>query len=116
MVEFGRPDYHKYKHFVDFKQLILSLSILLGCELAPKASSTRIIAGVWWFFTLILISSYTANLAAFLTITRMTSPIKNADDLAKQTAIKYGSYYGGSTYSFFKVSPLCTSSFVSLDR
>jgi len=78
-------------------------SVFLGCEIAPKASSTRIIAGVWWFFTLILISSYTANLAAFLTITRMSSPIKNADDLAKQTTIKYGSQYGAATYSFFKV-------------
>ena len=25
------------------------------------------VAGMWWFFTLIMISSYTANLAAFLT-------------------------------------------------
>ncbi|KAF6017885.1 hypothetical protein EB796_023824 [Bugula neritina] len=79
-----------------------------GCELAPKASSTRIIAGVWWFFTLILISSYTANLAAFLTITRMTTPIKNADDLAKQTEIKYGCQFGGSTYRFFKNSKIPT--------
>ncbi len=33
------------------------------------------IAGLWWFFTLIMISSYTANLAAFLTVERMESPI-----------------------------------------
>ncbi|XP_067946370.1 glutamate receptor ionotropic, kainate 2-like [Watersipora subatra] len=79
-----------------------------GCELAPKASSTRLIAGVWWFFTLILISSYTANLAAFLTITRMSTPIQNADDLSKQTTIKYGCQYGGSTYSFFENSKIPT--------
>ena len=30
---------------------------------------------MWWFFTLIMISSYTANLAAFLTVERMESPI-----------------------------------------
>lgn len=51
-----------------------------------------------------MISSYTANLAAFLTVERMTSPIENADDLAKQTEIKYGSQYGGSTMTFFKVN------------
>ena len=77
--------------------------VMSGTEIAPRASSTRMIAGVWWFFTLILVSSYTANLAAFLTKTRMTTPITNADDLAQQTAIKYGCQYGGSTYSFFKV-------------
>lgn len=41
-----------------------------GSDLAPRAASTRLVAGVWWFFTLILISSYTANLAAFLTVER----------------------------------------------
>jgi len=28
-----------------------------------RAISTRMVAGMWWFFTLIMISSYTANLA-----------------------------------------------------
>ena len=40
--------------------------------------------GIWWFFTLIIISSYTANLAAFLTVERMITPIENADDLSNQ--------------------------------
>ena len=66
--------------------------------------STRLVSGIWWFFTLIMISSYTANLAAFLTVERMTSPIENADDLSKQTDIKYGTVYGGSTMTFFKVT------------
>ena len=87
-------------NLIEVKAILLLMS---GTEIAPRASSTRMIAGVWWFFTLILVSSYTANLAAFLTKTRMTTPITNADDLAQQTAIKYGCQYGGSTYSFFKV-------------
>ncbi|NXB81676.1 GRIK3 protein, partial [Donacobius atricapilla] len=49
--------------------------IFISSELMPKALSTRIIGGIWWFFTLIIISSYTANLAAFLTVERMESPI-----------------------------------------
>ena len=48
-----------------------------------RAFSTRMIAALWWFFTLIMISSYTANLAAFLTVERMESPIESAEDLAK---------------------------------
>ena len=53
---------------------------------------TRIVGGIWWFFTLILISSYTANLAAFLTVERMATPIEKADDLAEQSDIQYGIY------------------------
>lgn len=68
-----------------------------------RALSTRMVAGIWWFFTLIMISSYTANLAAFLTVERMDSPIESAEDLAKQTRIKYGALKGGSTAAFFRV-------------
>lgn len=32
-----------------------------------------------------IISSYTANLAAFLTVERMVTPINSADDLSRQT-------------------------------
>ena len=62
------------------------------------------VAGMWWFFTLIMISSYTANLAAFLTVERMESPIESAEDLAKQHTIKYGTVKGGSTHAFFRVT------------
>jgi len=53
---------------------------------------------------LIIISSYTANLAAFLTVERMLTPIESAEDLAKQTEIQYGTLDSGSTLTFFKVS------------
>ncbi|XP_075710667.1 glutamate receptor ionotropic, kainate 1 isoform X2 [Rhinoderma darwinii] len=79
-----------------------------GSELMPKALSTRIVGGIWWFFTLIIISSYTANLAAFLTVERMESPIDSSDDLAKQTKIEYGAVRDGSTMTFFKKSKIST--------
>jgi len=68
-----------------------------------RSMSGRIVGSVWWFFTLIIISSYTANLAAFLTVERMQSPIESAEDLAKQTEIKYGMVNSGTTQQFFKV-------------
>jgi len=68
--------------------------------------SGRIVGSAWWFFTLIIISSYTANLAAFLTIERMLTPIESADDLAKQRQIQYGTLESGSTKDFFKVRSL----------
>ncbi|XP_043579634.1 glutamate receptor ionotropic, kainate 2 isoform X3 [Bombus pyrosoma] len=77
-----------------------------GSGLNPKATSTRIVGGIWWFFTLIIISSYTANLAAFLTVERMITPIENAADLAEQTQISYGTLEGGSTMTFFRDSKI----------
>ncbi|KAI4811484.1 hypothetical protein KUCAC02_014389 [Chaenocephalus aceratus] len=72
-----------------------------GSEIMPRALSTRCVSGVWWAFTLIIISSYTANLAAFLTVQRMEVPIESPDDLADQTNIEYGTIHGGSTMTFF---------------
>nr|XP_046170626.1 glutamate receptor ionotropic, kainate 5 isoform X1 [Oncorhynchus gorbuscha]XP_046170627.1 glutamate receptor ionotropic, kainate 5 isoform X1 [Oncorhynchus gorbuscha]XP_046170628.1 glutamate receptor ionotropic, kainate 5 isoform X1 [Oncorhynchus gorbuscha]XP_046170629.1 glutamate receptor ionotropic, kainate 5 isoform X1 [Oncorhynchus gorbuscha]XP_046170630.1 glutamate receptor ionotropic, kainate 5 isoform X1 [Oncorhynchus gorbuscha]XP_046170631.1 glutamate receptor ionotropic, kainate 5 len=72
-----------------------------GSEIMPRALSTRCVSGVWWMFTLIIISSYTANLAAFLTVQRMEVPIESPDDLADQTNIEYGTIHGGSTMTFF---------------
>ena len=66
-----------------------------------------------WLFTLIIISSYTANLAAFLTVERMDSPVDSADDLAKQTKIEYGVVRDGATMTFFKVCPFFLTLFVT---
>ncbi|XP_055381684.1 glutamate receptor ionotropic, kainate 2-like [Condylostylus longicornis] len=75
-----------------------------GCDLLPKSASTRILTGMWWFFALMMLNSYTANLAAFLTNSQIDTSIKNVEDLAKQTEIKYGAVAGGSTQGFFKNS------------
>ncbi|XP_061103622.1 glutamate receptor 1-like isoform X3 [Conger conger] len=91
-----------------FNSLWFSLGAFMqqGCDISPRSLSGRIVGGVWWFFTLIIISSYTANLAAFLTVERMVSPIESADDLAKQTEIAYGTLDGGSTKDFFRRSKI----------
>lgn len=70
--------------------------------------------GVRWAFTLIIISSYTANLAAFLTVQRMEAPIESPDDLADQTNIQYGTIHGGSTMTFFMVRRVMAPSPVRL--
>ncbi|CAH2100667.1 unnamed protein product [Euphydryas editha] len=75
-----------------------------GSGLNPKATSTRIVGGIWWFFTLIILSSYTANLAAFLTVERTVLPVQSAADLAAQTSVRYGTLSGGSTMTFFRDS------------
>lgn len=67
-----------------------------------------------WAFTLIIISSYTANLAAFLTVQRMEVPIESPDDLADQTNIQYGTIHGGSTMTFFMVRTIWFSNTLTL--
>uniref|UniRef100_A0A5S6QTR9 Glutamate receptor 1 n=1 Tax=Trichuris muris TaxID=70415 RepID=A0A5S6QTR9_TRIMR len=75
-----------------------------GIDILPRSIPGRIASSAWWFFTLIIVSSYTANLAAFLTLEKMHAPIDSAEDLAKQTKIKYGIQAGGSTAQFFRES------------
>nr|CAB64939.1 ionotropic glutamate receptor subunit IB [Drosophila melanogaster]CAB64940.1 ionotropic glutamate receptor subunit IB [Drosophila melanogaster] len=77
-----------------------------GCDLSPRSVSGRIAAASWFFFTLILISSYTANLAAFLTVERMVTPINSPEDLAMQTEVQYGTLLHGSTWDFFRRSQI----------
>ena len=63
--------------FVNLHNSFFSLWFALGAfmqqgtDITPRSISGRIVGGAWWFFSLILISSYTANLAAFLTVERM---------------------------------------------
>lgn len=69
-----------------------------------RAVSTRMAGSMWWFFTLIMVSSYTANLAAFLTVESKFYAIKSVTDLAANPYdITYGAKKGGATFSFFKV-------------
>uniref|UniRef100_A0A8C1P5H8 Glutamate receptor n=1 Tax=Cyprinus carpio TaxID=7962 RepID=A0A8C1P5H8_CYPCA len=96
----GPPSDQPPNEFGIFNSLWFSLGAFM------QSLSGRIVGGVWWFFTLIIISSYTANLAAFLTVERMVSPIESAEDLAKQTEIAYGTLDSGSTKEFFRRSKI----------
>ncbi|NP_001427333.1 glutamate receptor ionotropic, kainate 4 isoform 4 precursor [Homo sapiens] len=81
-----------------------SPGVWLFMLLAYLAVSCVLFLVARWAFTLIIISSYTANLAAFLTVQRMDVPIESVDDLADQTAIEYGTIHGGSSMTFFQNS------------
>ncbi|KAH7642522.1 glutamate receptor [Dermatophagoides farinae] len=69
---------------------------------APRNLSGRLVAATWWLFGFIIIASYTANLAAFLTVSRLDSPIENLDDLARQYKIKYAPQSGTATSTYFE--------------
>ncbi|KAF8356358.1 glr-7, partial [Pristionchus pacificus] len=69
---------------------------------APKNISGRIVAATWWLFGFIIIASYTANLAAFLTVSRLEQPISSLDDLAKQYKIGYAPMKGSASETYFR--------------
>ena len=61
------------------------------------------LAGCYWFCILIWISSYTANLAAFLTVKNTKHPISNLED-AINSDYNIGTIRASATYEFFKSS------------
>ncbi|KAK0048011.1 glutamate receptor ionotropic kainate 4, partial [Biomphalaria pfeifferi] len=56
---------------------------------APRSVAGRVLVAGFWFFAIIIMSTFTANLAAFLTVSRMGAVISSLDDLLDQTDMKY---------------------------
>ena len=77
------------------------LSVQGGGE-APKNLSGRLLAATWWLFGFIIIASYTANLAAFLTLNRQDNIVGSLDDLGKQFKIQYSAVKGSSNAKYFE--------------
>jgi len=86
---------------------ILSSGLAQRVDFLPRALSTRVVAAFWWFFVIMIISTYIANLTAFLIfpfpLTEIEK-IQDVSDLAKQNRVKYGTVKGGSTEAFFRDS------------
>ncbi|GMR42655.1 hypothetical protein PMAYCL1PPCAC_12850, partial [Pristionchus mayeri] len=99
-------EYAVTNDFTMYNSLWFTLAAFMqqGTDILPRAPSGRMASACWWFFTLIIVSSYTANLAAFLTLEKMTPPIESVEDLARQTNILYGTIKDGSTRNFFEDS------------
>ncbi|XP_063992990.1 ionotropic receptor 25a [Diachasmimorpha longicaudata] len=68
---------------------------------APKNLSGRLVAATWWLFGFIIIASYTANLAAFLTVSRLETPVESLDGLSKQYKIQYAPVRPSEAYTYF---------------
>lgn len=76
--------------------------MLQGGGESPKHLSGRLIAATWWLFGFIIIASYTANLAAFLTVSRLDSPVNSLDDLATQYKVQYAPQNGTDVATYFE--------------
>uniref|UniRef100_A0A8C1CZ50 Glutamate receptor n=1 Tax=Cyprinus carpio carpio TaxID=630221 RepID=A0A8C1CZ50_CYPCA len=74
-----------------------------GGESFMSSMALRIAMGSWWLFTLIVCSSYTANLAAYLTVSRMDNAVRTFQDLSKQTELSYGTVRDSAVFEYFRV-------------
>ncbi|XP_017786972.1 PREDICTED: ionotropic receptor 25a-like [Nicrophorus vespilloides] len=73
-----------------------------GSGEAPSNASGRVMTACWWLFGFILVSSYSANLSAFLTVSRLETPIKSLEDLSKQYKIQYSTINNSNAMNYFK--------------
>lgn len=93
------------KRYFNFKECLwfcmTSLTPQGGGE-APKNLSGRLVAATWWLFGFIIIASYTANLAAFLTVSRLETPVESLEDLSKQYKIQYSPLNGSAAMVYFE--------------
>ncbi|XP_069373825.1 glutamate receptor ionotropic, delta-1 isoform X2 [Paralichthys olivaceus] len=73
-----------------------------GGDSVVGSVALRIVMGSWWLFTLIVCSSYTANLAAYLTVSRMDHAIWSFQDLVRQIDVDYGTVRDSAVYDYFR--------------
>ncbi|KAL9962089.1 hypothetical protein ACROYT_G031159 [Oculina patagonica] len=105
---YGYKDYNSRGtsvEFTFFNSVWFALASMLqqGADNTPRSLSGRILTGSYWFCVLILVSTYTANLAAFLTVKNVQHQIRNLEDIvgsSYQVAVLESS----STLEFLKAS------------
>lgn len=71
-----------------------------GGEL-PKSLSGRTLVATYWLFVVLILATFTANLAAFLTVQRMQTPVQSLEQLGKQSRINYTVVEGSETHQYF---------------
>ncbi|KAH8307426.1 hypothetical protein KR044_011719 [Drosophila immigrans] len=70
-----------------------------GSTLSPIADSTRLLFATWWIFITILTSFYTANLTAFLTLSKFTLPYNTVNDILSKNKHFVSLRGGGVEYA-----------------
>ena len=49
---------------------------MIGGGEAPKSMSGRVLVAAYWLFVVLMLATFTANLAAFLTVERMQTTVQ----------------------------------------
>ncbi|KAK9885912.1 hypothetical protein WA026_013786 [Henosepilachna vigintioctopunctata] len=67
----------------------------------PKSLSGRTLVAAYWLFVVLMLATFTANLAAFLTVERMQTPVQSLEQLSRQSRINYTVIEGSETHKYF---------------
>ena len=70
---------------------------------APKALSARVLVAAYWLFVVLMLATFTANLAAFLTVERMQTTVQSMEELARQSKINYTVVRDSPYMEYFQV-------------
>lgn len=79
----------------------------------PRTIPGKIIAIIWMFAAIIVISSFTASIASSLTLTQLGSEVKTLNDLQKK---KTGTIYSSSTDEFLTNHKIWHKTYYSVDE
>ena len=66
--------------------------------------SGRVVVASWWVFVVLVVSCYTANLAAFLTVTSTGTTINTLEELMAQSQVQYGLVENQAAHQLLKVT------------
>lgn len=63
----------------------------------PRADSGRLVIGTWWLVVLVIVTTYSGNLVAFLTFPKLEAPVTTISELLKNSdaytwSVTKGSY------------------------
>ena len=79
------------------------MTMLQGGGETPKALSSRVLVAAYWLFVVLMLATFTANLAAFLTVERMQDTVRSQEELNRQSKINYTVMEDSPYLEYFEV-------------
>ncbi|CAG0887076.1 unnamed protein product, partial [Darwinula stevensoni] len=79
--------------------------LLRGNQEMPQALSTRLLTGIWWSFSFLILVLYSSMVAKEFTTGHYRPKVSSWKDLADR-AVNFGAIKGGSTQRYFKTSQI----------
>ncbi|CAG2184585.1 unnamed protein product [Mytilus edulis] len=100
----------EHQHYLETEHLSSSMWLIYGAfveqggDAQPRSLSGRVMLSFWWIFTILMAATYTANLAAYLTVTIIDSPINSLEELARHENIRPLIFTGANLHTLFQTA------------